>query len=116
MGQISRNSRAARFVREFDQDFVRNYGLPDEMLALDEDGETRQGLALDEAFNVIRLYAELREAGGDDGDSVEVVVERAGFIDTEDDEKDMVDFLTEKLNIDEDTARARLRKAKLIEG
>lgn len=114
MGQTSRNSRAARFVREFNQDFVSRYGLPNEMLALDD--VPRQGLALDESFSVIRLYAELREAGGDDGDSVEVVVERAGFIDTEDDETGMVDFLTEKLNIDVNTARARLRKAKLIEG
>lgn len=113
MGQISRNSRAARFVREFNQDFVSRYGLPNEMLALDD--VPRQGLALDESFSVIRLYAELREAGGDDGDSVEVVVERAGFIGL-DDEKDMVDFLTEKLDIDEATARARLARARLIKG
>jgi hypothetical protein len=85
------------------------------MLALDEDGETRQGLALDKAFNVIRLYAELREAGGDDGDSVEVVVERAGFIDTED-EAAMIETLTVKLGIDEATARARLARARLIKG
>lgn len=113
MGKMARNSREARFIREFNKDFVARYGLPDVMLSLDyEDGDPCQGLALDEAFSVIRLYAEIREDGAD-GDSVGVVIERAGFIGL-DDERDMIDFLVDKLDIDEGTVRTRLIKAKLL--
>ena len=48
-----------------------------------------------------------------DGDSVEVVIERAGFISL-DNERDMIDFLVDKLDIDEGTVRTRLIKAKLL--
>lgn len=97
------SSRVARYVAEFNADFVSRYGLSDVI---------QQGLDLDEAFGVVRLYAIIRDRRAG---SSKVTITEAGFISLTHDAFDCKVFLADALRISEEQAEARLRKAHIID-
>lgn len=117
MGGISSMDRCHQFIDEFGADFVARYGLPAPMVcANDDDGG--QGLGVDELHWVVRFYATLyvpAADGGEGGDtSVEVILPGVGHYDPNDSDDAAVAYVASYLDISDDEALARLRKAGLV--
>jgi hypothetical protein len=103
MGDIATTDRCDRFISEFAQDAIAKYGLNASWVK-------NQGLGVHEGWQEVHLYVLLD--GGDDG--MEVMLESPIFFAADEREDDLVERVIELFEIDEATARERLRRAELI--
>lgn len=108
MGAVTNEARAYRFIREFNADFVRVYGLKDENYAVG-DSEGGRGLYYDAVFQVVRFGVNLRL----DGEAMSLTVDAAGYWDISGTVTacEMANQLGSTLNLDGDVdaVAARLR-------
>lgn len=113
MGGVFGMNRCRRFIDEFNEDFVKAFGLPPTMVCREVD-DAGQGLGTDETYWVVRFYATLWVDMETRARTVEVTLPEAGTWDPEAPGEDLVQQLKDVLAIPKREARLRLKKADLL--
>lgn len=103
MGSISRMARADRFIKEFGDEILTNWAL-DVGCCI-----TSRALAFDESSEMVHIFYGILRNGNQDELMSPVI-----FFNLEGDEEEMVQTVCEFVQIEEDEARKRLKKAELI--
>ncbi len=107
MGSIATQDRCARFIDEFNDDAVRVHGPAGSFVR-------NQGLGIMESWNQVFLFVSV--AGPEEGldtPSTELMVPTIMF-DPEEQANDLVERVCDLFELDEETARTRLKKAELL--
>ena len=113
MGGSASMNRCHRFIEEFNEDFVKKFGLPASMVER-VGNDAGQGLGTDETYWVVRFYATLWVDTQTHVRTVEVTLPEAGVWDPDDPEEDLVQQLKEYLAIPKREARLRIKRADLL--
>jgi hypothetical protein len=103
MGDIATTDRCDRFISEFNQDAIAKYGLNASWVK-------SQGLGLHEGWKEVHLYFLLDIGDGE----VEVMLVSPIFFAADECEDDLVERVVELFEIDEETARERLRRTEVL--
>ena len=103
MGSIAREERCGKFIKEFEADVVKLYGIKGDFVVLQE-------LGTDGYLDQVFLYVTVLDSSG----KRHCLCENTIFFSTEDMREDMIDNVVNLLNISEEEAIRRLKKAELI--
>ena len=108
MGQISRMNRAGRFITEFSADFCKGVGEPGEAITIEEIFLTSLEGHGEEVVLCYRLK------GANCGAPFTLICPDFLFDPEYDNGEDLVERVAANLNISEEEARERLKKANLL--